>query len=111
ANSVGAWRRRWAAGDFALEDEAGRGRKATFSPPRSGRRQGHRLRGGGAERAAPEPPVARRPDHPRPLRPGPTDRPEYRLADPRRRRDQALAGRARDLRPRPPLRREGPSRP
>jgi hypothetical protein len=33
-NSVRAWRRRWAAGDFALEDEAGRGRKASFSPPR-----------------------------------------------------------------------------
>jgi hypothetical protein len=33
-NSVRAWRKRWAAGDFALEDEAGRGRKATFSPPR-----------------------------------------------------------------------------
>ena len=33
-NSVRAWRRRWAAGDFALEDEAGRGRKAVFFPPR-----------------------------------------------------------------------------
>ena len=33
-NSVRAWRKRWAAGDFALEGEAGRGRKATFSPPR-----------------------------------------------------------------------------
>jgi transposase len=33
-NSVRAWRRRWAAGDFALEDAAGRGRKASFSPPR-----------------------------------------------------------------------------
>jgi len=33
-NSVRAWRKRWAAGDFALEDEAGRGRKAAFSPSR-----------------------------------------------------------------------------
>jgi transposase len=33
-NSVRAWRKRWAAGDFALEDEVGRGRKASFSPPR-----------------------------------------------------------------------------
>jgi hypothetical protein len=33
-NSVRAWRQRWAAGDFALEDEPGRGRKASFSPPR-----------------------------------------------------------------------------
>src|SRR5262249_3962498 len=38
-NSVRAWRRRWAAGDFALEDEAGRGRRASFSPPRCGGRQ------------------------------------------------------------------------
>jgi transposase len=33
-NSVRAWRKRWAAGDFSLDDEAGRGRKAVFSPPR-----------------------------------------------------------------------------
>lgn len=41
--SVQRWRRRWAQGDFSLEDESGRGRKADFSPlgPRPG--QGHRL--------------------------------------------------------------------
>lgn len=33
-NSVRTWRKRWAAGDLTLEDEAGRGRKAEFSPPR-----------------------------------------------------------------------------
>jgi hypothetical protein len=35
--SVQRWRRRWARGDFSLEDESGRGRKADFSPtgPRS----------------------------------------------------------------------------
>jgi hypothetical protein len=32
-NSVRLWRRRWAEGHFALEDEPGRGRKAFFSPP------------------------------------------------------------------------------
>jgi transposase len=31
--SVQRWRRRWATGDFSLEDEPGRGRKAAFSPP------------------------------------------------------------------------------
>ena len=31
-DSVRHWRRRWAQGDFSLEDEAGRGRKAGFSP-------------------------------------------------------------------------------
>ena len=30
--SVQRWRRRWATGDFSLEDEPGRGRKAAFSP-------------------------------------------------------------------------------
>src|SRR5215831_5569424 len=41
--SVQRWRRRWAQGDFDLEDKAGRGRKAAFSPsgPRPG--QGSRL--------------------------------------------------------------------
>jgi hypothetical protein len=32
-NSVRTWRKRWAAGDFTLQDEPGRGRKAEFSPP------------------------------------------------------------------------------
>jgi hypothetical protein len=30
--SVQRWRRRWATGDFSLEDEPGRGRKAIFPP-------------------------------------------------------------------------------
>jgi transposase len=42
-NSVRTWRRRWAVGDFTLEDEPGRGRKADFSPAGSRHRQGHRL--------------------------------------------------------------------
>jgi hypothetical protein len=44
-NSVRLWRHRWAQGDFSLADQAGRGRKPVFSPSRSGRRQGYRLRG------------------------------------------------------------------
>jgi len=41
--SIQRWRRRWAKGDFSLEDKPGRGRKADFSPsgPRDG--QGGRL--------------------------------------------------------------------
>ena len=31
-NAVRCWRRRWASGDFSLEDRAGRGRKPHFSP-------------------------------------------------------------------------------
>jgi len=37
------WRQRWAAGDFSVADTPGRGRKATFSPPGPGGRQGPRL--------------------------------------------------------------------
>jgi hypothetical protein len=32
-NAVRRWRRRWALGQFSLEDQPGRGRKPTFSPP------------------------------------------------------------------------------
>ena len=32
ARQVQRWRSRWAAGDFSIEDHAGRGRKAAFSP-------------------------------------------------------------------------------
>lgn len=33
-DSVRDWRRRWSEGQWTLEDQAGRGRKPTFSPPR-----------------------------------------------------------------------------
>jgi hypothetical protein len=38
ARQVQRWRQRWSAGDFSIEDRAGRGRKPHFSPagPRSG---------------------------------------------------------------------------
>jgi transposase len=34
-NSVRLWRQRWANGFFDLEDQPGRGRKPSFSPPGS----------------------------------------------------------------------------
>jgi hypothetical protein len=40
SRQVQRWRRRWAAGDFDIEDRAGRGRKPTFSPPGPGPRAG-----------------------------------------------------------------------
>lgn len=43
AVSVRRWRRRWALGDFSLEDQPGRGRKSDFSPSGSGDRSGDRL--------------------------------------------------------------------
>jgi hypothetical protein len=42
ARQVQRWRRRWAGGDFAIDDLPGRGPKAVFSPP--GPRLGHRRR-------------------------------------------------------------------
>jgi hypothetical protein len=32
-NSIRLWRKRWATGQFTLEDAPGRGRKPVFSPP------------------------------------------------------------------------------
>jgi hypothetical protein len=32
ARQVQRWRRRWTAGDFSIDDLAGRGRKPIFSP-------------------------------------------------------------------------------
>jgi transposase len=33
-SSIRLWRKRWASGQFSLQDESGRGRKPVFSPPR-----------------------------------------------------------------------------
>jgi hypothetical protein len=41
--SVQRWRRRWATGDFSLEDAPGRGRKAAFSPLGPGSGQSGRM--------------------------------------------------------------------
>ena len=37
------WRKRWAGGDFSVEDLPGRGRKAVFSPDGSSEGQSHGL--------------------------------------------------------------------
>lgn len=52
-DSVRHWRRRWARGDFSLEDEPGRGRKAVFSPSGSCCRQSPRVRVGLPNRTTP----------------------------------------------------------
>ena len=41
--SVRRWRHRWSTGDFSLDDKAGRGRKAVFSPSGLRTGQGYRL--------------------------------------------------------------------
>jgi len=42
-NAVRRWRRRWAQGQFALDDQPGRGRKPSFSPAGSVRRRRPRV--------------------------------------------------------------------
>ncbi len=61
-NSVRLWRKRWAEGDFTLEDRPGRGRKPDFSPAGRGHRQSDRLRDGRRDEIAPVSPVVGRPD-------------------------------------------------
>jgi hypothetical protein len=43
ARQVRRWRQRWAAGDFTVDDQEGRGRKASFSPDGSCPRYRDRL--------------------------------------------------------------------
>jgi hypothetical protein len=43
-NSVRLWRRRWAEGDFSLDDRPGRGCKPSCSPGGAGSGQSRRLR-------------------------------------------------------------------
>ena len=58
-NSVRPWRKRWAAGDFSLEDEPGRGRKAAFSPRDEAIVKAIACEAVAQTQVAPEPPVAR----------------------------------------------------
>jgi Homeodomain-like domain len=43
SRQVQRWRQRWAGGDFAVADRAGRGRKPAFSPTRTGSGAGRSL--------------------------------------------------------------------
>ena len=79
-DSVRHWRRRWAQGDFSLEDEPGRGRKAVFSPSGSCRRQSSRVRVGLPNAPTLEPPVASGPHETRPPGLGEIHQPEYNRA-------------------------------
>lgn len=59
SRQVQRWRLRWAAGDFSVEDYAGRGRKPAFSPGRSCGRNRHGLRSGRGNRIAAQPAIGR----------------------------------------------------
>jgi transposase len=52
ARQVQRWRRRWAAGNFSIEDEQGRGRKPTFSPSGQCHRTSHGLSSGRRDETA-----------------------------------------------------------
>ena len=58
ARQVQRWRSRWAAGDFSIEDEAGRGRKPVFSPSRPGVDPSDGVRDDRRDGRAPEPAIA-----------------------------------------------------
>jgi hypothetical protein len=95
--SVQRWRCRWAAGDFSLEDELGRGRKAVFSPPGPRAGQGSRLGTGRGNHATAESAVPRRRHDPGPPSPGQTDQSEHGVADAGGGCHQAVAGHVVDL--------------
>jgi Homeodomain-like domain len=89
--SVQRWRRRWAKGDFSLEDELGRGRKADFSPAGSRSGQGGGLRTGRGNPATSESAVPGRRHRTGPSGIGQTDQSEYSVADSGYRCHQAMA--------------------
>jgi len=58
ARQVQRWRSRWAAGDFSIEDQAGRGRKPVFSPSGSSVDPSDGVRDDRRDGRAPEPAIA-----------------------------------------------------
>lgn len=97
ARQVQRWRRRWAAGDFSIEDYPGRGKKPAFSPSGSGggHRSGmrNRRRNGVADQSA----IGGGPDQPRANSVGQADQQQHGVADAARGRHQAVAIRALDF--------------
>src|SRR5271155_5215353 len=60
ARQVQRGRSRWAAGDFSIDDQPGRGRKPAFSPSGSSTDRGDGVRNDRGDGTAPEPAIARR---------------------------------------------------
>jgi hypothetical protein len=58
ARQVQRWRSRWAAGDFSIDDQPGRGRKPVFSPSGSSVDPSDGVRGDRRNGTAPEPAIA-----------------------------------------------------
>ena len=88
---VQRWRSRWASGDFAIEDQPGRGRKPAFSPSGSSADPCSGLRSNRRNRRASEPAIAGRSGTAIANDVGPKDQPQHRVADAARGGHQAVA--------------------
>lgn len=97
ARQVQRWRRRWAAGDFDVDDLPGRGRKPVFSPCRRSRHRRHGLRSRRGNRSAAQPAIDRRLDQSSKQNAGQADQQQHGVADVARACHQALAVRALDF--------------
>lgn len=91
ARQVQRWRSRWVAGDFSIEDQAGRGRKPVFSPSGSSVDSGDGMRNDRRDGRAPEPSIACRLGASRPNDAEQKDQPQHCMADVARVGDQTLA--------------------
>ncbi len=81
ARQVQRWRRRWASGDFSVEDYSGRGKKPTFSPGGSRGHHRHGLRSGCRDRVADQSAIGRGSDLPGAKGVGQTDQQQHGVAD------------------------------
>ena len=107
AGSVQRWRRRWATGDFSLDDKPGRGRTADFSPSGPCAGQGGRLCTGRRNSATVASAVAGRRHRTSRQRAGHTDQSQHGVADSPYGCYHTVAGQILDLSTGSPLRRKG----
>ena len=91
ARQVQRWRSRWAAGDFSIEDQAGRGASPLFPPLDQALIEAMACEVDRRDGRATEPAVACRSGASRPSDGGQNDQPQHRVADVARVGDQALA--------------------
>ena len=100
---VHRWRKRWAAGNFSLEEVAGRGRKADFSPSGSCFGEGAGVRACRGDGRAHQPAILGGSHEANATGVGKADQPQQRVAHPGWGCHQALAIRALDFSARPPI--------
>ena len=91
ARQVQRWRRRWATGDFSIEDYAGRGKKPKFFPRGARGRRCHGLRSRGRNRVTNQSAIGGGSDEAGAKGLGQADQQQHGVADVARGRDQAMA--------------------